>query len=90
MISKICKVKISHRAGSTNNLHRHVRLVHPAVQLEKTRIRPAEDDGSSSDSASASASTTTSTTSSTGTSTTASTSASGSSDQACAEAVSGK
>ena len=34
---RICKVKLSYRAGSTNNLNRHLRTVHPAVQLEEKR-----------------------------------------------------
>lgn len=34
---RVCKVMISYRAGSTNNLHRHVRVVHPTTVLEKVR-----------------------------------------------------
>jgi len=34
---RFCKTKISYRAGSTNNLHRHLRTVHPSVQLEEKR-----------------------------------------------------
>lgn len=34
---RICQIKISYRAGSTNNLHRHIRTVHPTVQLEEKR-----------------------------------------------------
>lgn len=34
---RVCKTKISYRAGSTNNLHRHMRTVHPSVQLEEKR-----------------------------------------------------
>lgn len=30
-----CKMKITLRAGSTTNLHRHMRAVHPTVQLEE-------------------------------------------------------
>lgn len=30
-----CKMKITLRAGSTTNLHRHMRTVHPTVQLEE-------------------------------------------------------
>ena len=30
-------MKLSYRAGSTNNLHRHLRTVHPTVQLEEKR-----------------------------------------------------
>lgn len=48
---RICKMKLSYRAGSTNNLHRHMRTVHPTVQLEEKR--------QASVSATASASTTT-------------------------------
>lgn len=31
------KIKLSYRDGSTNNLHRHMRTVHPTVQLEEMR-----------------------------------------------------
>ncbi|XP_051935570.1 E3 SUMO-protein ligase ZBED1-like [Hippocampus zosterae] len=34
---RLCKVKISHKSGSTNNLHRHIRKVHPSVQLREKR-----------------------------------------------------
>ncbi|MEQ2199719.1 hypothetical protein XENOCAPTIV_009392 [Xenoophorus captivus] len=30
-----CKMRITLRAGSTTNLHRHIRTVHPTVQLEE-------------------------------------------------------
>ncbi|XP_077155210.1 E3 SUMO-protein ligase ZBED1-like [Ranitomeya variabilis] len=32
---KICKFKLSYRAGSNTNLHRHIRNVHPTVQIEE-------------------------------------------------------
>ncbi|XP_073525533.1 E3 SUMO-protein ligase ZBED1-like [Phyllobates terribilis] len=32
---KICKIKLSYRAGSTTNLHRHIRDVNPTVQIEE-------------------------------------------------------
>ena len=46
----VLKVKISYRAGSTNNLHRHIRTVHPSVQLEEKRqtSEPAANEGASS------------------------------------------
>ena len=31
---RVCKKKMSYRAGSTNNLHRHLRTVHQSVQWE--------------------------------------------------------
>ena len=31
---RVCKKRISYRAGSTNNLHRYLRTVHPSVQWE--------------------------------------------------------
>ncbi|CAJ0921704.1 unnamed protein product [Ranitomeya imitator] len=31
----ICKIKLSYRAGSTNNLHRHMRSVHPTVKIDE-------------------------------------------------------
>ena len=47
---KSCKAKIAHRSGSTTNLHRHMRRVHPAVQLEQATSHPTEDvDDHSSD-----------------------------------------
>ena len=33
----VLKVKISNRAVSTDNLHRHIRTVHPSVQLEEKK-----------------------------------------------------
>ena len=59
---KSCKVKISHRSGFTNNLHRHLKLVHPPIELEQLRNDPtcseyAEDDHPSSDTVSEIAST---------------------------------
>ena len=46
---RICKVKISYEAGSTNNLHRHIRTVHPSVQLEEKRqeSEPAANESAS-------------------------------------------
>ncbi|KAK4315219.1 hypothetical protein Pmani_013547 [Petrolisthes manimaculis] len=44
---KVCNVHISHQSGSTNNLHRHLRRVHPTVQLGKsTQSEHSEEDGS--------------------------------------------
>ena len=34
---RACKVKSSYGADSTNNLHRHIKTVHPSVQLEEKR-----------------------------------------------------
>ncbi|XP_073412762.1 zinc finger BED domain-containing protein 4-like [Dendrobates tinctorius] len=34
---KICNAKLSYRGGSTNNLHRHVRTVHPTVKIDEQR-----------------------------------------------------
>ncbi len=34
---RLCKVKISYQAGSTSNLHRHMRTVHPTVKLAEKR-----------------------------------------------------
>lgn len=34
---RLCKASISYRAGSTNNLHRHLRTMHPTEQLEEVR-----------------------------------------------------
>ena len=41
---RVCKVE-----GSTNNLHRHIRTVHPSVQLEEKRqpSEPATEEGAS-------------------------------------------
>lgn len=47
----ICKAKISYRAGSTNNLHRHLRTVHPTVPLEKRPVQPGINEGASVSSA---------------------------------------
>ena len=46
---RVCKVKISFGGGSTNNLHRHIRTVHPSVQLEEKRqaSEPATNEGAS-------------------------------------------
>ena len=35
---RVCKVKISYGAGFTNNLHRHIRTVHPSVQWEEKKV----------------------------------------------------
>lgn len=44
----LCKVKISYRAGSTNNLHRHMRTLHPTVQVEESRqAREPANEGAS-------------------------------------------
>lgn len=43
----VCKTKISYRAGSTNNLHRHLRTVHPTVPLEKRPVEPGINEGAS-------------------------------------------
>lgn len=50
---RVCKVKISYRAGSANNLHRHIRTVHPSVQLQEKRqaSEPATTEGASSSTA---------------------------------------
>lgn len=44
---RICQKKISHKAGSTHNLHRHMRTVHPIVKLAELRETsgPASGDG---------------------------------------------
>lgn len=44
---KICQNKISHKAGSTHNLHRHMRTVHPTVKIAELRETsgPASDGG---------------------------------------------
>lgn len=34
---RVCKLKLSVRGGSTNSLHRHMRTLHPTVQLEEMR-----------------------------------------------------
>ena len=46
---RVCKVKISYGAGSTNNLHRHIGTVHPSVQLEEKiqASKPATNEGAS-------------------------------------------
>lgn len=44
---RVCKIQISYRAGSMSNLHRHMRTVHPSVQLEEKRqaSEPAINEG---------------------------------------------
>ncbi|XP_073412759.1 zinc finger BED domain-containing protein 4-like [Dendrobates tinctorius] len=34
---KICNKKLAYRGGSTNNLHRHMRSVHPTVKIDEKR-----------------------------------------------------
>jgi len=66
----ICKAKISIRAGSTNNLHRHLKTQHPTVQVAELRQQDSNnnDDDQGNDGASTSAEpTTTSSQSSTST-----------------------
>ena len=50
---RVCKVKISYRVGSKNNLHRHIRTVHPSVQLEEKRqaSEPSTNESGSSSTA---------------------------------------
>lgn len=38
---RICKMKISIRAGSTTNMHRHLKTAHPSVQLEEREQPPS-------------------------------------------------
>lgn len=52
---RICQNKISYKAGSTHNLHRHMRTVHPTVKLAVAELR--ETSGPASDSGGASTST---------------------------------
>lgn len=44
---RICQNEISYKAGSTHNLHRHMRTVHPTVKLAELRETsgPTSDGG---------------------------------------------
>ncbi|XP_040582127.1 zinc finger BED domain-containing protein 4-like [Lepeophtheirus salmonis] len=43
----VCKSKLSYKGGAINNLHRHLRNVHPTVPLEKIPVEPGINEGAS-------------------------------------------